>query len=160
MSERGFGMAQDKKANTGARYATPEELDTKIRKYFDDAQNNKIQCWDRGKLKQMRQPVSVSGMLNALLLSDAAWKRYLDGTMDGLEKGECPENETGTFRFVAAKAMRKIKADIIEKTSTGEISPNVGAMLLKADFGYGVENEEKPTTINIVIPKELERECR
>ena len=153
-------MAKRSKVVTGARYATPEELDTKIRAYFDDANKKEIRCWDRGKMKQMRCPVSVSGMLNDLQLSDSAWKRYLDGTMDGLEKGECPENEIGTFRFVAAKAMRKIKADIIEKTSTGEISPNVGAMLLKADFGYGVESEEKPTTINIVIPKELERECR
>lgn len=153
-------MAENRRSAAGARYATPGELDEKIREYFEKASKTKIQCWDRGKLKEMRQPVSVSGMLNALLLSDAAWKRYLDGTMDALEKGECPENETGTFRFVAAKAMRKIKADIIEKTSTGEISPNVGAMLLKADFGYGVETEEKPTTINIVIPKELERECK
>lgn len=155
-------MAQGKKITNPAglaRYATPQELDAKIRDYFEKAQNKEIKCWDRGKLKNMRQPISVSGLLNALLLSDSAWKRYLDGTMDGMEKGECPESENGTFRFVAAKAMRKIKADIIEKTSTGEISPNVGAMLLKADFGYGVDSEEKPTTINIVIPKELEREC-
>lgn len=149
-----------KAAQTNRQYETAQDLENKIRKYFDEAAEEKVQCWDRGKLKQMRKPISVAGLLNYLVLTDTAWKNYLSGKADGLEEGECPEGEIGTFRFVACKAMRKIRADIIEKTSTGEISPNVGAMLLKNDFGYGIETEEKPTTINIVIPKELERECR
>lgn len=150
----------ERKASKAYRkYETAQALEKKILKYFEDAESTKVKCWDRGKLKEMRRPVSVAGLLNYLVLTDTSWKNYLSGKADGLEEGECPEGETTTYRFVASKAMRKIRADIIEKTSTGEISPNVGAMLLKNDFGYGADIEEKPTTINIVIPKELEREC-
>ena len=149
-----------KAAPTYRQYATAQDLESKIREYFESAADETVRCWDRGKMKEMRKPISVAGLLNYLVLTDTAWKNYLSGKADGLEEGECPEGEIGTYRFVACKAMRKIRADIIEKTSTGEISPNVGAMLLKNDFGYGTETEEKPTTINIVIPKELERECR
>lgn len=142
------------------KYRTVAAFSQAVGEYVSGRKNKLTSRYEKGKLYEARQTLTLSGLLAHLGLTDAAWADYVSGRADGLPPGECPESEVGTYRQAATEAMRTIKADIIEKMASGELDAKVGQMLLKSDFGYGAEADGKVQTININLTKNLEAEAK
>lgn len=119
-------------------FSTPRVLEGRIKRYF------------RSMEEEGRVP-TLAGLQWALGLTDRRWGMYC--------AGEVGVNDTQKEDFcrVIHRAIKRIEAETLERTLTGEIASSVGQMVLASDFGYRKERE-LPSVMQIRLPPELEEE--